>query len=222
MDFDQLELFSERLQILDCSSVKHAVSNSEKGRAFRIDATTLFCDLGGTTNLVYKYDKFFAIWLLKMYIDFMFDIGTRNNGVIVGFEGDGLLILFDGPDAEQEAIKCALEMNWFVKYPLQQKVAELFPTACYDIGHVVGIDSSSIVFCDAGPASTEYPLCVGTSINNAANLTTIYDPNFSIFVTHKVWERCYCKDIFTVWNSEAMSQYGELFASQKTQEIIDL
>lgn len=153
----------------------------------KTECTVLFADFGGTTDLVDNYDHTFAAWVLKSYLTCASHIIKDHGGTISAFEGDAIMGVFYGDQKENIATKCAFQIQWSVIHIIQPKIDELFPSLNYDMGHVVGIDSSDMSIVKTDIWEHYDFLWVGRAANYSANFTRIKNIKFSTYITDSVY-----------------------------------
>lgn len=156
---------------------------------YQTEATILFADLGGCTKLIDEYDSIFSSWLLKSYISCMTYVAKKNNGKIIGFEGDGIVIAFFQKNKEDQAVTCAFNMQWIIEELLQPEIDKLFPEKKYSLSHVVGIDTSKHTVLNTNMEDNSFLLWVGRGINYSANFTKIHNIDYSTYISEVVFEK---------------------------------
>ena len=80
-----------------------------------IEATVLFCDIKGFTQLTEQLGPQRIVELLNAYFSAMVEILERHRGVVTQFQGDAILATFNvpvrDPDHAANALRAAIEMQ---------------------------------------------------------------------------------------------------------------
>lgn len=135
-------------------------------------ATVLYADLDGSTNLVDKYNWWFAAEVYKAYLYAAARIVRAEGGVITSYDGDRVMAIFVGDSQTSSAALAALKINYAVKKLVQPQLNAKYDTS-YAIGHKVGIDTSPIRAVRTGIRGNNDITWVGRAANHAAKLNAI-------------------------------------------------
>lgn len=160
------------------SLVEQILRSPDTGSALlqtrRVDnAVAMFADLRGFTRMCSRLDVAAAVGILNGFFTQVVDIAKFYEGTTLGMAGDSLLVGFNvpvpQPDAVRRALQCAQEMLAHVE-PLK---ADWRRTHGVDVGMGVGISRGSAIFGNVGaPSHMAYTL-IGDAVNVAARLTQL-------------------------------------------------
>lgn len=160
------------------SLVQQILSRPDAGSALmetrRVDdAVAMFADLRGFTRMCSRLDVASAVGILNGFFTQVVDIAKFYEGTTLGMAGDSLLVGFNvpfaQPDAVQRAVLCAREMLARVA-PMQAQWRRIHAV---DVGVGVGMSRGSAIFGNVGaPSHMAYTL-IGDAVNVAARLTQL-------------------------------------------------
>ena len=139
-------------------------------------ATILYADLDGSTNLVEKKKWQFAGEVYKTFLYAASRLIRRNGGTIVSYDGDRVMGIFISKRQRNEAVSCALEINYAVKKYVQTELEKNWKTE-FKIRHVIGIDTSEIRAARTGVRGDNDLVWIGNAANLAAKLTALSADN---------------------------------------------
>ncbi|MEL6977262.1 MAG: adenylate/guanylate cyclase domain-containing protein [Pseudomonadota bacterium] len=134
------------------------------------EMTFLFCDIAGFTSFVERAEPATLVALLNEYLDGVCRIVMAHNGTIDKIVGDAVHAMFnaplDDPDHAANAVRCALEIEAFVKEFRAAKQAE-----GHDFGETrIGVNTGRAVVGNFGGGSRFDYTAHGDAINTAARL----------------------------------------------------
>lgn len=141
--------------------------------AERRQLTVMFCDLVGSTALSSVLDPEDLRGIINEYNNCVTEVVERNNGLVAGYMGDGILAYFGYPQAREDdaerAARAGLETIKAVK-SIDVKSAILEAR--------VGIATGLVIVGDvAGAGWTQKRSVVGETPNLAARLQALAEPN---------------------------------------------
>ena len=187
-------------------------------KAKLLTATALFIDIRQSSDITNSFRRQTAAKMLKSYFDGAVRIIRHNGGEVRSFNGDGMLALFVGGQQRNNAVKAAMQVEWFVRYVLWPKFNSYFDgneTARgqrlkFSIG--CGIDYGDIYAVKVGIRGTNDVAWVGRCTNTAAKLANVMHSPNNIGVTrvvHKVLksERTHTNGRH-MWSGEALQRFG--------------
>lgn len=151
-------------------------------------ATVLYADLDQSTDLVDKKKWWFAAEVYKTFLYAASRLVRAEGGSIVSYDGDRVMGIFVGDRQCNDAVRCALKINYAVKKIVQPALDKKYPTADYTIRHVVGIDTSTIYAARTGVRGDNDLVWVGKAANHAAKLTTL-SARYPTWITAKVFSK---------------------------------
>lgn len=155
----------------------------------------LFIDIRESTAIV---DGFRRVTAAKMYKSFLWGvakIARSNSGELRSFNGDGVLIAFNGDLKCTNAAKAALQMSWFVKNVLKPKLEKYFQNnnQLYDLDFDfdIGIDVGTILVVRGGirGENNNDLVWVGNATNNAVKLSSLPDPGYHLFISEAAYSK---------------------------------
>lgn len=149
-------------------------------------ATILYADLDRSTSLVENKKWSFAAEIYKTYLYAASRLIRDAGGSIVSYDGDRVMGVFIGKTQNNDAVSCALRINYAVKNIIQSEMSNVYSAISYKIRHVVGIDESIIRSARTGVRGDNDLVWVGNSANLAAKLTSL-DATYSVWVTDRVY-----------------------------------
>lgn len=136
-------------------------------------ATVLYADLDGSTQLVDSFSKKFAAEVYKTYLLCAAKIIKDEGGSITAYDGDRVMAVFIGNAPNNDAVRCALKINWAVRNIVNAELKAVYPKVDYTVNHVVGIDTSSLMAARIGVRNDNDLVWVGRAANYAAKLTSL-------------------------------------------------
>lgn len=135
-----------------------------------VEATVMFSDIRGFTNLVESQTPAETIDLLNTYYTLMFEAISGQGGVVNQMVGDGLMAIFGAPiplpNHNEQAVRAALEMIEMINlFNLDQAAAN---RPAIHIG--IGIATGQVIAGYTGTQRRATYTCVGDTVNLAARL----------------------------------------------------
>ena len=154
-----------------------------------LNATILYADLDGSTDLVDKFDKPFAAEVYKSYLLCAARITKEEGGTITAYDGDRVMAIFIGDSKNTQAARAALKINWSIINIVNAEIAEFYakPEGDYKARHRIGIDTSTIMAARIGVRTDNDIVWVGRAANYAAKLTAINHSD-AVFITGDVYD----------------------------------
>lgn len=136
--------------------------------------TVLFADMRGFSqlcNVVTAPEKIQAV--LSDYVLMLGAVVLRNNGIVNKLIGDGLLAVFRGANAPDDAVRAALEMlDGFQRLRLSWKSVSRFNLDFLDIGVGITTDDDMILGTIGDDRFRDFTV-IGPGVNLAASLVKI-------------------------------------------------
>ncbi len=146
----------------------------------KLDATVLYADLDGSTDLVDRFSATFAAEVYKSYLVCAARIVKTEGGVITAYDGDRIMAVFIEGAKNTAAVRAALKINWAVGNIVNPEIKALYTGFEYIVRHHVGVDTSSILAARIGVRN-------GRAANYAAKLSSIND-SAPLFITGEVYD----------------------------------
>ncbi|MGC4089436.1 MAG: adenylate/guanylate cyclase domain-containing protein [Polyangiaceae bacterium] len=155
--------------------------------ASKLDATVLYADMSDSTKLVDNHGAEFAAEVYKAYLVCAARIIKDVGGTITAYDGDRIMAVFMGRSKNTSAAKAALKINHAVLHIINPALKKQYPHTEFALGHVVGIDTSSLFAARIGVRNDNDIVWVGRAANYAAKLSAIDNPN-TTYITEDVFD----------------------------------
>ena len=152
------------------------------------DATVLYADMSGSTDLVNKETWNFAAEIYKTFLYCAARIITSEGGTITAYDGDRIMAVYIGDAPNTSAARSALKINYCRLNIITPLLRRQYPTTSYELKHGVGIDRSPLRAARTGARGANDLVWVGRAANYAAKLTTLPDSHPS-WITDDVYVR---------------------------------
>lgn len=154
----------------------------------KLDATVLYADLDGSTDLVDTYPAEFAAEIYKAYLHCASKIIKASGGAITAYDGDRVMGIFIGDAKNTSAVDAALKINFARLKIINPLIRTWHPSNPFVVEHAIGIDASKIMAARIGVRNDNDIVWVGRAANYAAKLCAINVPA-SIRITNAVYDR---------------------------------
>jgi class 3 adenylate cyclase len=105
-----------------------------------IEATVLYADLDGSTDLVNSHTAQFAAEVYKTYLYTAAKIIRSESGVITAYDGDRIMAVFIDDNKDTRAVRAGLKLNYAVSQIINPEMKAICKTTTYEVKQVVGID----------------------------------------------------------------------------------
>lgn len=106
-------------------------------------ATVLYADLDGSTDLVENKNWAVSGEVYKAFLYATSRLIRRHGGSIVSYDGDRVVEIFVADSQSNDAVACALEINYAIRNIVQAEILKGWTTD-FKIRHIVGVDTSEI------------------------------------------------------------------------------
>ncbi|MDD4628327.1 MAG: hypothetical protein PHE68_02940 [Candidatus Peribacteraceae bacterium] len=154
----------------------------------------LFIDIKESTTIV---DGFRRVTGAKMYKSFLWGItkiARNNDGQLLSFNGDGVLVGFVGDLKRTDAVKTGMQMKWYGHKILRPKINEYFENNSeledmkFDFG--IGVDVGNILVVRGGikGENNNDLVWVGNPTNFAVKLSKLASEPNNIYITQEVYD----------------------------------
>lgn len=154
--------------------------------AAKLQATVLYADMAGSTQLVDSQSPHVAAEVYKSYMACAARIIKNNGGTITAYDGDRVMGIFIGGLKNTTAAKTALQINWAVRNIVNPGLRTQYGHNAYQMKHVIGVDTSPIFACRIGVRNDNDIVWVGRAANYAAKLTTLSE--YPVYITGAVFD----------------------------------
>jgi class 3 adenylate cyclase len=152
----------------------------------RLEATILYADLDGSTNLVDTYKPQFAAEIYKTFLNCAARIIRSESGEIVAYDGDRIMAVFIGKVKNNSAARAALKINYAVENIIGPGIRTQYPNTSFQTKHVVGIDTSDLLIAKTGIRNANDLVWVGRCANYAAKLSSL-PHEYRTYITEEVY-----------------------------------
>lgn len=149
-------------------------------------ATVLYADLDGSTGLVESKKWEFSGQVYKTFLYAASRLIRKHGGSIVSYDGDRVMGVFISERQRNEAVSCALEINYAVKNLVQPELNNKWSTD-FKIRHIVGIDTCEMRVARTGVRGDNDLVWIGNAANLAAKLTALSADN-PTWITKRVYD----------------------------------
>lgn len=142
--------------------------------AERRQLTVLFCDLVGSSAMSQRVDAEVLRDIIRVYQDSCAGVITRWGGYIARYVGDGLLVYFGFPKAQEDAAERAVRAGLNILDALR----DVGPVQGQPLAVRIGIATGLCIVGDIiGSAAAQEQAVVGETPNLAARLQTVAQPD---------------------------------------------
>ena len=175
-------------------------------------ATVLYADLDGSTQLVERKKWQFSGEVYKTFLYAASRLIRHHGGSIVSYDGDRVMGVFISKRQRNEAVRCALEINYAVKNIVQAELENGWKTK-FKIRHVVGIDTSKVRVARTGVRGDNDLVWIGNAPNLAAKLTSL-SADTPTWITKRVYnflekDQRLGSDGKNMWTKMAWNQHDD-------------
>lgn len=108
------------------------------------EATVLYADLNGSTNMVDNYKWEFAAEIYKAYLRCAARLIKAEGGEITAYDGDRIMAIFVGDRKNTNAVRAAMKIHNAVKTIINPELKSFYKTTNFVVDHVIGVDTSSL------------------------------------------------------------------------------
>ena len=150
-------------------------------------ATVLYADLNGSTDMVNNYKWSFGAEIYKAYLQCEARVIADAGGVVTAYDGDRIMAIFTGDSKNTSAARAALKINFAVHKIIRPAIKEAYSKTDFLLNHVIGIDTSELHSARIGVRGYNDLVWVGRAANYAAKLTSLQGK--SIWITKDVYDK---------------------------------
>lgn len=181
------DTFGQKWTVRDGSVVPAASDLKLNNDAVKFEtATVLYADLDGSTDLVEGKKWEFAGHVYKTFLYAASRLIRKHGGTIVSYDGDRVMGIFISEKQQNDAVSCALEINYAMTNVVQKELNEIWTTD-FKIRHVIGIDTSTIRAARTGVRGDNDIVWIGNAANLAAKLTA-QSADCPTWITKRVYD----------------------------------
>lgn len=121
-----------------------------RNEAVKLNATVLYADISGSTNMVDGRCDFVAAEIYKTFLYCAAKIIKSEAGVITAYDGDRIMAVYIGKSRNTSAVRSALKIQHAVTYILNPAQEAQYQSTYSPLKHVVGIDTSALFVAKTG------------------------------------------------------------------------
>lgn len=151
-----------------------------------LDATVLYADIDGSTNMVDSQTAQFAAEAYKTYLLCAARLIRSEGGTITAYDGDRVMAVFIGDRKNTSAVRCGLKIKAAVKDIINPAIKAQYNSS-FELQQVVGIDTSNLLVARTGIRGSNDLVWVGPAANYAAKLSSISEQPYSTFISAAVF-----------------------------------
>lgn len=151
------------------------------------EATVLYADMNGSTNMVDNHEWWFSAEIYKAYLHCAARIIKYKGGVITAYDGDRIMAIFIGDCKNTNAVKAAMHINYAVIRLIQPLIEKNYPEQNFELKHKIGIDCSQLYTVRTGVRGSNDLVWIGRAANYAAKLTNLSGK--SLWITNTVFNK---------------------------------
>lgn len=150
--------------------------------------TVLFCDLVGSTALSESLEPEDLREVMASYHEACAEVIRRQHGHIAQYLGDGVLVYFGYPRAQEDAARRAVRAGLEIVAAIATLSVKLQATRGIDLAVRIGVHTGPVVVGDVGGGERREQLAQGKTPNVAARIQTIATPGTVVVgdATHRI------------------------------------
>lgn len=156
-----------------------ADSDPEPTNPTRRHLTVLFCDLVGSVQLSQSLDAEELRRRLTEYHEICSQAAERTGGHVAQYLGDGVLIYFGYPVAQEDSARRAMQCGRLILDTLQRRNGD-------ELVARLGADSGEVVVSTVGTGTSREDLALGETPNIAARIQSLAKPG-RLYVSSRTW-----------------------------------
>lgn len=151
-----------------------------------LDATVLYADIDGSTNIVDSSTAEFAAEVYKTYLLCASKLIRSERGAITAYDGDRVMAVFVGNSKNTSAVRCALKIKSAVEHIINPAIRMQY-NSDFQLRQVVGVDTSTLLVARTGIRGSNDLVWVGPAANYAAKMSGLSEQPFSTFISAAVY-----------------------------------
>ncbi len=154
--------------------------------AVALDATVLYADIDGSTNMVDSTTAQFAAEVYKTYLLCAARLIRSERGTITAYDGDRVMAVFIGGSKNTAAVRCALKIKAAVTEIINPAIKAQY-NSDFQLQQVVGVDTSNLMVARTGIRGSNDLVWVGPAANYAAKMSGLSEQPYSTFISSAVY-----------------------------------
>ncbi|MGQ2968890.1 MAG: adenylate/guanylate cyclase domain-containing protein [Allorhizobium sp.] len=161
------------------------------GQAVKVDATFLYADLAGSSDLAKNCPWATTASLIRAFLECSTRLIRYHGGEIRSFDGDRVMGVFMGDTKNTNAVKCARQVFHAVEFlvgPTATAHYQSVRNGGIKLKAGIGVDTGTAYAVKAGIRANNDLIWIGEPPSFAAKLSDIRDYPFSVYVTDQVYQ----------------------------------
>src|SRR5699024_1714926 len=115
-----------------------------KNEAVELEATVLYADLAGSTNMVKTKRDSVASEIYKSYLYCAAKLIRAKGGTVTAYDGDRVMGVFIGNSKNSNAAICGLNINHATSQIVMRRYKQKWPDTDFELKQRVGVDTSKL------------------------------------------------------------------------------
>jgi class 3 adenylate cyclase/tetratricopeptide (TPR) repeat protein len=152
----------------------------------RRQITVLFCDLVGASGLSQKLDPEDLRDVLRQYQTLCGDVVRRYEGYVAQYMGDGVLVYFGYPTANDDTPQQAVRAGLAIVQAVRELSPRLMQARAVGLEVRVGIHTGAVVVGEMGDADRPQSLAIGETVNMTDRVQRAAEPD-SVLVSEATY-----------------------------------
>jgi class 3 adenylate cyclase len=178
-------IFRSRWTVRDGEVVPDTPDIKLGNEGVKLDATVLYADIDGSTDMVDSKTASFSAEVYKTYLLCASRIIKSEGGVITAYDGDRVMAVFIGNQKNTSAVRCGLKIKSAVLEIINPAIKKQYDSD-FTLKQVVGIDTSELLVARTGIRGDNDLVWVGHASNHAAKLSSISEQPYATFISAEV------------------------------------
>ena len=178
------EIIDEGFDVTDINTVPDIDDKrlTFSNTGLRFTATTLYIDMRGSTSVLNKHNRVSVAKIHKAYFHTIVTIAKNLGGEVRSFNGDGMLVFFQGSSQENlnNAVQAAMQMKWMLSGNNSKVKNKMEYYSSVNFG--IGIDYGKILCTKVGIAGTNNRdlVWIGNAVNKSVKIGDMLHGNIGI------------------------------------------
>ena len=181
-------IFRESWSIRDGQVVPDTTDLKLTNDGVTLNATVLYADIDGSTNMVDSQTAEFAAEVYKTYLICAARLIRSEGGTITAYDGDRVMAVFIGDYKNTSAARCGLKINAAVQQIINPAIQVQYGSD-FQLRQVVGIDTSKLLVARTGIRGANDLVWVGPAANHAAKLSGLSEHPYCTFISAAVYSK---------------------------------
>lgn len=168
------EIIDEKFEVTDVTIVPDIEDSrlTFNNKGLRFEGNSLYIDMRGSTAVLNNHNRTTVAKLHKAYFHTIVTIAKNLGGQVRSFNGDGMLVFFQGTTKEvlSNAVKAAMQMKWMLSSSDSSVKKQMEKYSTVNFG--IGIDNGKILCSKVGISGTNNRdlVWVGNAVNKSVKI----------------------------------------------------